>query len=80
MLIKNSNFWLNTMLIIAFFPKQESIEIHALTEKLGQFNNFLCFRATFGKILRVMVSDKICEVRYTCYFQFFISEFLWENA
>ena len=66
MLPKNTNFWLNTMLMNAFFPKNgeygSRLHVYAPLEKLGKFNNFLRFRASFGKILRVIDSEKVREV------------------
>ena len=39
-----------------FFLKKEyasRLHVYALPEKIGKFNNFLRFRALFGKVLRL---------------------------
>ena len=64
MLTKNTNFWLKTMLMNAFlFLKMEAGYTRICASgKIGKFNNFLRFRAPFGKILRVIDSKKVREV------------------
>ena len=54
MLIKNANFGLNTMLIIAFISNNGVWKLaytyYARPEKIKSFNNFQSFRALFGLI------------------------------
>ena len=54
------------MLMNAFFPKNgvygSRLHVYAPQEKMGKFNNFLRFRAPFGKILRVIDSKKVRKV------------------
>ena len=78
MLTKNANFWLNIMLIIVFFSlkiKYRSTRI-CVSEKIGNFNNSLRFRAPFGKILRVVVSKMLLAF----YFKFLFLNFRGEIA
>ena len=61
MLTKSAHCWLNTMLIIAFFPKNEVWKYtyisYALPEKQVNLT------------LRVMVSKKVLGVRYSMLFR-----------
>ena len=64
MLTKNANFWLNTMLIIAFFPNMNyGITRICVSEKYVNLLSFLILEhRLIGQNLRVIVSEKVREV------------------